>query len=565
LEQVCYNSVFFFSSGNLFPSSIILIRDSWLFMPLVWQAQNSPSLGGNVNRHAKQIVGLTVFASVCMALGMGLGRGWMASAQVDKPVEIDIKPLDHIQPIAEIAEKLNPTVVFVENTSYVKVRNNRISPWSDDFYDWFFGPTPSPSPRPNRQPDEEIQQISGGSGFFISHDGEILTNAHVVEGLGGSENPKIVVKTVDGKHYPAAILGKDKALDVALLKIDIQHASYAKLGDSDSAKVGEWVVAIGNPLNLEHTVTQGIISAKGRSSNVMGANDSLVAGFLQTDAAINRGNRGGPLFNLRGEAIGINTAIRADGQNIGFAVPITPVKKILSELRTGKPLRRGWLGVQTIALDHDFQEALGLSEGALVEVVVKSSPAEKAGIKRMDVIVGVDGMAVKSSPDLVEAIASRREGNQVKLDIIRNGQKQTIPVTLGDRRNMDGDFDSDDDSPSSGGSKKESSTATVNLEKTYGFQVGALNEQNRREYSIPNEIKGVVITSVLSRSSAFDKRLAKGMVINGVGSKEVNTLEEFRREVQKQNGKTIILSIRLREGGRSLGFSEPRSIAIPPM
>jgi serine protease Do len=510
-----------------------------------------------MNRHAKQIIGLTVFASLCMALGMGLGHGWIASAQDDKPVTVNVKQMDHMQPIVEIAEKLSPAVVNIENTSYVKIRNNRFF-GPDPFFDFFYGP----SPRQNRpQDDTEIPQMGGGSGFFISHDGEILTNAHVVEGLNGSENPKIVVKTVDGKKYPAAILGKDKALDVALLKIDIQHAPYVKLGDSDSLKVGEWVVAIGNPLSLEHTVTQGIISAKGRTSNEMRANDYLIAGFLQTDAAINRGNSGGPLINLKGEIIGINTAIRADGQNIGFAVPISPVKNILDELRTGKPLNRGWLGVSTRDLDHDYQEGLGIDEGALVESVTKASPAEKAGIKRLDVIVGVDGKPIKTSSDLVGVIASRREGNVAKLDIIREGRKQTISVVLGDRRNLDRDGADDWPPPSKDGTKKES-TGTIDLEKIYGFQAGSLNSQTRREFQIPDDVTGVVVTNVRPRTSASDRRMATGMVIQGVGTKEIASMEEFRREVQKVGGKTLILSIRAKDGRQ---YSEPFSMAIPPM
>jgi len=510
-----------------------------------------------MNRQTKQIIGLTAFASVCMAIGMGLGRSWIVMAQADKPVAVSVKPFDHMQPIVEIAEKLNPTVVFVENTSYVKVRSNRFFPGPDFFFDYFNGPTP----RQNPQDDTETLQRGGGSGFFISHDGEILTNAHVVEGLNGSENPKIVVKTTDGKRYPAVVLGKDKALDVAMIKIDIQHAPYVKLGDSDSIKVGEWVVAIGNPLGLEHTVTQGIISAKGRTSNMMGADDNLVAGFLQTDAAINKGNSGGPLFNLSGEAIGINAAIRVDGQNIGFAVPITPVKQILQELRTGKPLSRGWLGVSTQDLDQDFQDSLNISEGALVQTVAKSSPAEKAGVKRLDVIVSVDGKPIKSSGDLVETISSYREGNVVKLELIRNGRKQTVSVTLGDRRNLDRDGDSDDGSSTD--SPRKEPTGSLNLEKTYGFQIGALNAQTRRTYQIPDEVSGVVITKIQPRSSASDKRLTVGMVIQSIGTKEVKNVDEFRNEVQKFNGKTIILSLRRREGRGTDGFSEPFSVAIP--
>ena len=516
-----------------------------------------------MNRHAKQVLGLTVFASVCMALGMGFGRAWIVRAQDHQPVAVSAKANDQLPSIVEVAEKLNPTVVFVENTSYVRVRPNRFFSAPDDYFDWFFGP----APRENRQQEgREIEQVSGGSGFFISHDGDILTNAHVVEGVRGSENPKIVVRTVDGKQYPAVVLGKDDALDVAMLKIDVQNAQYVKLGDSDATKVGEWVVAIGNPLGLEHTVTQGIISAKGRRSNMMRANTNYVAGFLQTDAAINRGNSGGPLINLKGEVVGINTAIRADGQNIGFAVPITPIKQVLQELRTGKPLSRGWLGVSTRDLDQDFQDGLGITEGALVDAVTKSSPAEKAGIKRLDIIVSVDGKPIKFSSDLVDTIASRREGDVVKLELFRNGRKQTISVTLGDRRNIDReDDDPFDRPPTSGDSLRRETTDSMNLEKSYGFQVGALSTQNRRKYQIPDDVTGVVITNVLPRTSASSKELIEGMVIQSVGTKEIKTLDEFRAEAQRLNGKTIVLSVRARTGRGADGFSEPRAVAVPAM
>ncbi|MCL1909129.1 MAG: trypsin-like peptidase domain-containing protein [Holophagaceae bacterium] len=512
-----------------------------------------------MNRHARQIIGLTLFASISMAIGMGLGRTWIVRAQEHQPVSVNTRAFEQ-QPIVEIVEKLNPTVVYVENTSYVRTRSNRYFGFPDDFFDDFFG---QQTPRRNRQQEgNETPQRGGGSGFFISHDGEILTNAHVVEGLRGSENPRIEIRTIDGKRYPAVVLGMDKALDIAIIKIEIQNAPYVKLGDSDSTKVGELVVAIGNPLGLEHTVTQGIISAKGRSSNRLDADANLVAGFLQTDAAINHGNSGGPLINYRGEVIGVNTAIQPAGQNIGFAVPITPIKQILAELRTGKPLRRGWLGVRTLPLDHDYQESLGISEGALIEGVEKSSPADKAGLQRLDVIVGVDGRPIKEGTDLVEVIASRRQGEVVKLEIIRGGRKQTIAVTLGDRSNMGNGNDSDDRPPTSGDDLRREAAGTMNLEKTYGFEVGALDAQNRRTYQIPDDVAGVVITKVAPRTSASDRRLSEGMVIQSVGTKDIASLEEFRSEVQKASGRTILLSVRVRSGRN---FSEPTTVAIPAM
>jgi serine protease Do len=497
-----------------------------------------------------------------MVLGMGLGRIWVARAQDQQPVSVSAKLADQLPPIVEIAEKMNPTVVFVENTSYVRNRSSRYNSMPDDFWDYFFG---SPQ-QPNRRQQEgggETPVLGGGSGFFISHDGEILTNAHVVEGLRGSENPIIKVKTADGNEYPAVVLGRDTSLDVALLKIDIRNAPYVKLGDSDTTKVGEWVVAIGNPLGLEHTVTQGIISAKGRRGQALG-DSNLVADFLQTDAAINHGNSGGPLINLRGEVVGINTAIRADGQNIGFAVPIVPVKNILRDLRAGKPISRGWLGITPQTLNNELQEGLGInvSEGALVDAVAKASPAEKAGLRRLDVITAVDGKPIKNSNELITTISSHREGDTVKLDIIRGGRKQVITVTLGDRASMDGETAPGARPPVSGDGLREEG-GSVDLEKTYGFQVEALNTQNRRNYRVPEQVTGVVITKVLPRTSASGKGLSEGVVINGVGTKEIKALDEFRSEIQKQAGKTILLSIRQRSGRGGDGFSEPMAIAIP--
>lgn len=507
-----------------------------------------------MKRHVKQVLGLSAFAAVCMAVGMGLSYGWVARAQEEKPVTVDPKGLDRMPPIAEVAEKLNPTVVAITNTSYVRQRQSG-NPFGggDDFFDFFFGPGGPGHPRvPRGGGDSEQRAVSGGSGVIISPDGEILTNYHVVASMGEPGN-SLEVKTVDGRTFKGTVLGKDKELDVALVKIDATHLPFAKLGDSDSLKIGEWVVAIGNPLGLEHTVTQGIISAKGRNL------DGGVSTFLQTDAAINRGNSGGPLLNLRGEVVGINTAINPAGQNIGFAVPISMVNRILKDLRTGKPVSRGYLGVTPQELDAVFQEALGVKQGVLVGSVERGQPADKAGIQHQDVITSVDGQAVKSPDDLVSAISSRRAGDTVKVGVVRKGKAMTFSVTLGDRKAIEelrrgSRGGSDEDSR---GSSQEGSS-TFSLQKAYGFQVGALDPVTRHQFGIAEDRKGVVVISVDPRSPAADRNLQVGMIITEAAGQSVGSVAEFTAAVKKVSGKPLLLYIQAPQGSQRL------TLAIPP-
>ncbi len=425
---------------------------------------------------------------------MGLSYRWAAQAQEEMPVVVAGKGMEGLPPIAEVAEKLNPTVVSILNTSFVKSRSRgeNDSPFGDDFFNWFFGPQ---RPSPRRPQDEEQRIQAGGSGVLISADGEILTNYHVIEGIKGGES-SIEVKISTGRTFKAKVLGKDKELDIALIKIDARHLPFARLGNSDAMRVGEWVVAIGNPLGLDHTVTQGIISAKGRQISGPG-----LESFLQTDAAINRGNSGGPLLNLRGEVIGINTAIRPDGQNIGFAVPVNKINLVSKDLRSGKPVSRGYLGVGTKDLDNEFQDSLGIQEGAVVSEVVRKGPGEKAGIRRLDVITGVDGTRIRNGEDLVGAISSHRAGDTVKITVFRDGATRELKAVLGDREKMlrsDAQEDDDSEEPAPGEAPQEGKG--VNLEQTYGFSVEALTAGTRRQFGIPGDATGVVVTSVSPRS-----------------------------------------------------------------
>jgi serine protease Do len=505
-----------------------------------------------MRRQVKQLVSLSFFALACMGAGMGLSYHWVAQAQEEQPVTVDAKGLDRLPPIAEVAEKLNPTVVAITNTSFVKSRaGGQDSPLGDEFFNWFFGPQ-----RPGtRRPQEEEQRVqAGGSGVIISPDGEILTNYHVIEGVRGGEST-IEVKISDGRTFKATILGKDKELDIALVKIDASHLPFAKLGNSDALRIGEWVVAIGNPLGLEHTVTQGIISAKGRQLNGPG-----LESFLQTDAAINRGNSGGPLLNLRGEVIGINTAIRPDGQNIGFAVPVDMITRVLKDLRSGKPVSRGYLGVVTRNLDKEFQESLGIKEGAVVNDVSRGGPADKGGLQRLDVITAVEGRKVKNGEELVAAVASRRAGETVRVTVFREGKTRELTVVLGDRKDMQ-KAEGQEEDPEDSGKPAESpeNSNKLNLEKTYGFSVEALSAANRHQYGFPAETKGVLVTFVSARSVAGEKGLRAGCVITAVGTKDVDGILAFNHEVKKAGKKPILLQVKV-PGGNSPQYT----IAVPP-
>ncbi len=499
-----------------------------------------------MNRQVKQVLGLSVFAAGCMALGMGLSHGWKAAAQEEKPVLVDAKGMDRLPPIAEVADKLNPTVVSITNTSFVKNRRfEHPQVGGQDFFDFFFGPGGPQQRRSPRGGDDEQRAVSGGSGVIISPQGEILTNYHVIASMGGSDNA-LEVKTSDGKTYKASVLGKDKELDIALIKIDASHLPFAKLGDSDSLRIGEWVVAIGNPLGLEHTVTQGIISAKGRKL------DTGVSSFLQTDAAINRGNSGGPLLNLHGEVVGINTAINPAGQNIGFAVPISQVNRILKDLRSGKPVSRGYLGIGPMELDQAYQDALGVKEGVVVSTVEKGQAADKAGVQRLDVITAVDGQAVRNPDEVVALISGRRAGDTVKLTIQRDGKTLHLAATLGDRKALEDQRrrDSGEEPEEEPGGSAQGDLKSLSLEKSYGFTVEPMDLKNR--------LKGVVVTSVDPRSPAAERGLAPGMVISEVGRQPVNNLAEFNAQVKKAGGRTLLLFIQAPNGNQKV------TLAVPP-
>jgi len=321
------------------------------------------------------------------------------------------------QSLAPLVEALQPAVVNIHVEQKVR---NEMAPMME-FFSPFFGQMPQ-----GQQMPEFRVKTGQGSGFIISADGYLLTNNHVV-----ADADKVTVRLSDDQEYEGTVVGTDSRIDIALVKIDAQKdLPYVASGVSDGMKVGDWVVAIGNPFGLSHTVTAGIISAKGR---VIGAGP--YDDFIQTDASINPGNSGGPLFNLKGEVIGINTAINASGQGIGFAVPMDMISPFLNDLKSEGEIARGWLGVSVQDVDADLAAGLGIKEGSgvLLAEVHTNQPGDKAGLYPGDLVQKIDTTAITDSQALIRAIGQNRAGDTVSIDLIRNGKTKTIKAKLGKR------------------------------------------------------------------------------------------------------------------------------------
>ncbi len=323
--------------------------------------------------------------------------------------------------IADIVDKTSPAVVMIQTV--VESRERIYDPFfNDPFFRQFFG---------NRIPrDTSPRYTTGmGSGFIISKDGYILTNEHVISGAKNIE----VIMTGRDKPVPAKLVGSDFELDLAVLKINGESdLPVLELGDSDAVRVGEWVIAIGNPHGLDHTVTVGVISAKGRPIAVQ---DRQYKNLLQTDASINPGNSGGPLLNVRGQVIGINTAVSASAQGIGFAIPTSTVRPVLDSLINQGKITRPWLGVYIQTVNKEIAGYLGLSrvEGAVVTSVVEGGPADSAGITQGDVIIGIDGNRVGSAEDLTSLVQKMKPGQKVEVALYRSGKKLEVAVIIGEK------------------------------------------------------------------------------------------------------------------------------------
>jgi len=443
---------------------------------------------------------------------------------------------------ADLAEKVVPTVVQVIPTKIDTVifANNPFYQFFGDPFGFgdFFGQQQQRRGAPQIEKREQRQQ-GLGSGVIVSKDGYILTNYHVV---GGAD--EIEVKTSDNRSFQAEIIGTDSLADVAVIKIKekVNNLPVAYLGDSDKLRPGDWAVAIGNPFSLSSSVTLGIVSALGRTG--MG-NANSYQNFIQTDAAINPGNSGGALVNIDGELIGINTMIysRSGGNmGIGFAIPINMARKIMEDLIYEGKVSRGWLGVMIQELDQTIREALGLGndiKGVLIGDVFKDQPADKAGIKRGDIVTAVDGKSVSNTNDLRNRIAAIQPGKKVPVKIIRNNKEVTLSVTLTGR---DGEEKTGKPEEDKGGSNDKKENAGV-AEK-FGIKAGALTSELRNQLNVPSNVKGVVVLEVTGGSQAQQEGFAKFDIILEINRTPVESVADFKKVLKNvKEGDSVLFLV----------------------
>ena len=435
-----------------------------------------------------------------------------------------------------VAKQVGSAVVFIKVEKEVKQRGMGSdsfggSPFNDELLRRFFGQPPQQKRSPHQTPKHNA--AGQGSGFIVSSDGYIMTNNHVV-----ADADKVTVQLLDGSEYEAKIIGTDPPTDVALIKIDVDEKLPAlKLGDSDQLEVGDWVLAFGNPFGLSHTLTAGIVSAKGRSG--MGLSD--YENFIQTDAAINPGNSGGPLVNLDGEVVGMNTAIysRSGGyMGIGFAIPINMAKNIRQQLIQDGGVTRGRLGVYIQDLNKDLAESFGINqhEGILVAQVLEDSPAEKAGVQQGDVILKLDGEKVTAVASFRNKVAMTRPGSKVELLVLRGESKKKIKATIGA---MDAD---EDGHPISSGELSELGISLQKLTADLAEQLGY------------EGIDGVLISKVEPGSIAARAGIRRGHLIEEVNRKEVETPEQVKRLIKESDKKTVLLLVRQGDTSRYLAL-----------
>ena len=452
--------------------------------------------------NASIISRLSFAISILALAGLILGIGWYAATAAKTPDSQDQSAQMVPGNFTQLAKQVQAGVVNIRTVKTMK--------GGGPVFRHFFGNPYNEGSPFHRNPDREFKQRSLGSGFIIDSNGYIITNNHVIENAD-----EITISLTDGREFSAKVIGRDPNTDLALVKIDgAKNLAPLKMGSSDQLEVGSWVVAIGSPFGLEQTVTAGIVSAKGR---VIGAGP--YDDFIQTDASINPGNSGGPLLNLKGEVVGINTAIIARGQGIGFAIPIDLADNIVSQLKADGSVTRGWLGVGVQNLNAELAEYYGVDkkDGVLVTQVFEGDPADKAGIRTRDVIVALNGEKVKSIRELTGKVASLPVGEELEVTVIRDGKEKTLSAKIAKR--------------------KDNVTALAKNESSdkegLGLQVVEPSSETAKRFGHEEGEKGVLVMAVKPGSKADKAGMQQGDLIKEINKKAVQSIDDLRTEVDK--------------------------------
>ncbi len=427
---------------------------------------------------------------------------------------------DYESPVVAVVEQCAPAVVKVEAVKYTT--SPYFDPFMEEFFKRWFGYNPFGGTQ---------QSTSLGSGFIFDKEGLILTNEHVVDG-----SKDITVTLLDGKSYKAEYIGGDEELDIAVLKIKPDRdLPILEFGDSDNLKIGEWAIAIGNPLGFQHTVTIGVVSATGRRIPKPDGS-GYYTNLIQTDAAINPGNSGGPLLNIHGQVIGINTAIinPTEAVNLGFAIPINTVKRFVNQLvQTGKT-QKAYLGVRLMTVTENLAKAMGLktNQGVLVVQVLENSPAERYGLKENDVILKLDNVSVSTDAELVSLIHSHVPGDTVKIVVNRSGKEIVLTVTLGS-------------------SAEENAESTVAAKEFAGIVVDDIKDTDRETYSLPSALKGVIVRQVKNSSQIQTGDVIYQMAVNGK-SLSITSVEDWNSTVSKIKQGDFVAIFVYRKGAKMI-------------
>jgi len=455
-----------------------------------------------------------IFATILILL---LSLSWVQIINAESQQEKSYSSIQALSDsIADIAEKVGPAVVNIDT---VRMVTTEYPFFEDPIFRHFFG-------EKFKEYRKTIPQKGTGSGFIINQEGYILTNEHVVHKAN-----KIKVTLSDGREFDGKVIGSDTTSDMAIVKIKADHLPMVALGDSDKLRVGEIVVAIGNPYGLQQTVTMGVVSAKDRSIPT-GIEGHIYKDFIQTDTAINPGNSGGPLLNTEGEVVGINTAIIPYAQGIGFAIPINIAKRNIDDLINLGKVRRSWLGVYIQEVTPEIAEQFDLPEdakGVLVGDVVKDSPAEKSGIKRGDIIIKVNNEEVDSPGELQDKIRSIEIGEKANIEVVRNGKEISFVVKIGEMPTV------------------EEEGSEFPKEKVFSVQTGlkieVVTPEIAKEIVLP-WVKGLVITEIIPGSSADDMGLQPGDVILEANRIEMSSVDEWEELINKlEPGDTLLLLV----------------------